>query len=464
MFVESISNMGLIKKMNTKGTTKLRIHSLSKKTFFLILIVSLFCVVAPHRAEAAIAFDTAVDKYQYVSDSITWQHTVTTGGSDRILIVAICWRNSSAGVAEPSSVTYNGDPLTEIRTDLYVGSHQTSRSSALYYLINPDTGGNYNVVVNFTNGDFYKCFGGSLSFTGVDQSDPTDDALNEGVGLAGQSGDPSLDVTTNTDGAWVIDTVCRWNPNGTTVVGSGQTERWNLSNSDTLGAGSTEPKPTAGTVNMSWTFNGTNKLYSISAAALKPAASNQAPNTPNIDNFNTGACTSDTTPSLEFDLSDPDSGDIIKYQVQIDDEATFTSPYTDDTTEGSGNMEPRNDVTHTPTALSQDAYYWRVKAIDDDSAESSWATANSGAIAFYVDTANPTAPGNLTQSSKTSSSVTLSFGSQTTEANFDTYKIFYKQGASGVTESDTEHSDSDLGYIDYNSTTTTISGLSAGTQ
>jgi hypothetical protein len=33
-----------------------------------------------------------------------------------------------------------------------------------------------------------------------------------------------------------------------------------------------------------------------------------------------------------------------------------------------------------------------------------------------------------------------------------------------VTESDTEHSDSDLGYIDYNSTTTTISGLSAGTQ
>ena len=32
----------------------------------------------------------------------------------------------------------------------------------------------------------------------------------------------------------------------------------------------------------------------------------------------------------------------------------------------------------------------------------------------------------------------------TTEANFDTYKIFYKAGASGVTTSDTEHSDSDL--------------------
>ena len=34
-----------------------------------------------------------------------------------------------------------------------------------------------------------------------------------------------------------------------------------------------------------------------------------------------------------------------------------------------------------------------------------------------------------------------------------------------MTESDSEHSDSDLGYIDYNSTTTTtISGLSANTQ
>jgi hypothetical protein len=115
--------------------------------------------------------------------------------------------------------------------------------------------------------------------------------------------------------------------------------------------------------------------------------------------------------------------------------------------------------------LSDSSYYWRVKTIDDEAAESGFATANSGSIAFKVDATNPTAPGNLTENSKDSSSITLNFGSQTTETNFDTYKIFYKAGASGVAETDTEHSDADLAFINYNGTsTTTISGLSASTQ
>ena len=434
--------------------------SFFKRAFILLLAVCLFCVVAPHRAEAAIAFDATSNAQATSTSSLSWQHTVGTGGSNRILVVGVSWRNSGPGTQTVSGVTYNSQALTLIRKDEKFDSE--SRSTAMYYLKNPPTGSAYNIVVSFSGGDFYKCVGGAISLTGVDQTNPVD-AHN---GVAGGVNSPaSVTVTTNTDGAWVLDTVIVRNPTATTTVGAGQTQRWNRNMTDVHGAGSHEgPKTPAGNVTMSWTI-GTNDPYSISAAAFKPASSNAAPNTPTIDNYNTGACTSDTTPSLQFDLSDPDSGDIVKYQVQIDDEATFASPYVDDTTEGSGSAEPRSNVLHTPSTLSQDAYYWRVKAIDDDAAESAWATANSGAIAFYVDTANPTAPGNLTESVKTSSSITLNFGAQSTEANFDTYKIFYKQGASGVTESDTEHTDSNLGYIDYNSTTTTtINGLSADTQ
>ncbi|MDP8231020.1 MAG: LamG-like jellyroll fold domain-containing protein [Candidatus Gorgyraea atricola] len=295
------------------------------------------------------------------------------------------------------------------------------------------------------------------------------------------------------------------------------------------------------------------------------AVTNSTPSAPTIDNYNTGAGTSDTTPTLQFDISDPDAGDIIKYQIQIDTAATFDSQSGSplvDVTEGTGSASPRANVTYTPTALSQTSYYWQVRAIDDESATGDWTKANSGSVAFIVDTVdptvtgvacyadtpgdgaaydddttvglqwtesdgsgsgiasvnaeigdatpdeivtvaaeqdtdtgsegantyyvqvtdnagltsslgndtitidltNPTAPGNLTFNAKTSTSVTLNFGAQSTETNFDQYKIYYKQAASGVTTGDTLHTAepdaTNLDEIDYNSATTaTISSL-----
>lgn len=116
---------------------------------------------------------------------------------------------------------------------------------------------------------------------------------------------------------------------------------------------------------------------------------NTAPSTPNIDNFNDGSWTNDNTPTLQFDLSDPDSGDIINYQIQIDDSADFLSVVVD-YTEPSGSASPRSNVQYTPSALSDGGlYYWRVKVIDDELEESAWATANSGSIAFKIDVIAP---------------------------------------------------------------------------
>ncbi len=211
--------------------------------------------------------------------------------------------------------------------------------------------------------------------------------------------------------------------------------------------------------------NGRLNAYKVEIRVTYGAGGNSAPAAPTIDNYNDGACISETTPALQFDLTDPDAGDIVKYQLQIDDEASFASPLVADVTESSGSAVPRSNVTYTPSALGEGRYYWRVKAIDDEAAESGWATANGGSAAFYVDAGDPTAPGSLSEASKTTSSVTLNFGAQTTEPNFDTYKIFSKPGASGVTESDTLHSNPSLGSIDYGGgSSITINGLTPATQ
>ena len=128
--------------------------------------------------------------------------------------------------------------------------------------------------------------------------------------------------------------------------------------------------------------------------------SNTAPSSPTIDNFNDSTWGADNTPTLQFDLSDPDIGDIIKYQVQIDDNADFSSTVVD-VTEGSGSASPRSNVQYTPSALDDGSYYWRVKVIDDNDAQSSWTTANSGAIAFKIDTTSPSTPGIPTYSDST---------------------------------------------------------------
>jgi hypothetical protein len=98
------------------------------------------------------------------------------------------------------------------------------------------------------------------------------DAQN-GVAGALPDNNPNVTLTTNTDGAWVVDALCIRNATGTTSVVGMQTERWNYrttaNNID--GAGSTMgPKSPAGDVTMSWT-TGSNSGYSISAVALKPA-------------------------------------------------------------------------------------------------------------------------------------------------------------------------------------------------
>jgi hypothetical protein len=194
--------------------------------------------------------------------SFSWNHNVA--GTNRILLVGVSIRN--AGSQTVNGITYATQPLTLIRAQ----SNGTSIRSELWYLLDPPTG-TAAVVVNFSASA--RAAGGAISLTGVDQTTPIE-ANNAATGNSAVTL-PSVNVTTVTNNAWVVDALGhRLNP--TVTVGAGQTSRWrNTTGGGPIngagGAGSTEgPTSPAGNVTMNWGLTGS-VGWAIVAAAVRPS-------------------------------------------------------------------------------------------------------------------------------------------------------------------------------------------------
>ncbi len=146
--------------------------------------------------------------------------------------------------------------------------------------------------------------------------------------------------------------------------------------------------------------------------SITTQAANSYPNAPTSftpTNVTDGSWINATAPTLAFSITDPDSGNTTAYRIQVDDTANFSSPVIDYTSgtksQGSFNFVVGQaagagtsgvgayTVGSSGQTLGQGSYYWRVKAIDNLGAESSYAVANAGAVAFRVDTTAPTRPG-----------------------------------------------------------------------
>ena len=117
-----------------------------------------------------------------------------------------------------------------------------------------------------------------------------------------------------------------------------------------------------------------------------------------------GGYTADNTPTPTFTLSDSDGADTVRFQIQIDDTANFSSVLVDYTSalqaQGATSFtvgQALGGGTYTTGSAGQTltdlSFYWRVKAIDAAAAESAWSTANGGNVAFIVDATVPTVPG-----------------------------------------------------------------------
>ncbi|MBX4187717.1 MAG: fibronectin type III domain-containing protein, partial [Candidatus Doudnabacteria bacterium] len=128
----------------------------------------------------------------------------------------------------------------------------------------------------------------------------------------------------------------------------------------------------------------------------------------------------DSTPTVTFNLSDPDVSNTVKFRIQVDDTSDFSSLLVDYTSvlaaQGARTFTVGQAVgagsystgSAGQTLSDSSTYYWQVKAIDDSSTESAYSTANSGLVAFRIDTQAPTA-GTLSDTpASTSISVSIS--------------------------------------------------------
>jgi hypothetical protein len=189
--------------------------------------------------------------------SRTWNHTIGNG-SNRLLVVTIAYHASDTC----TGITYGGVGLT-----LLGGQTGNFRTARVYYLLNP-TVGTAQIAVSGT----FDSWGdgvthGSVSFFGVDTSDP----FRSSGGTDGNYSYNASVTISSAAGDLCIDIVCLQTSDIVITADESQTERWNYTDKTT---GGTSTKPGAASVTMSWTIITTNDLhYAIFAASIKPASS-----------------------------------------------------------------------------------------------------------------------------------------------------------------------------------------------
>jgi hypothetical protein len=224
------------------------------------VLIGLLCV-------PAFAQPTVVDADStLVSSNTTCTVSLTVSGSDTFLYAGFGIENSGTIFdAPPSTVTYNGDSLTEIQSVTGDGGGtRATMTISTWGRINPDAG-THDLVATWADTQTDLICGGA-TLSGVHQSSPL------GTPNAGQAdnGPATVDVTSAT-GELVLATVHAMS--FALTEGAGQTGLWSqtgTTNSNGGGEGSSEAG--ASTVTMSWTIgaSGFDDRWLISGVSIKP--------------------------------------------------------------------------------------------------------------------------------------------------------------------------------------------------
>lgn len=197
------------------------------------------------------------------------------------LIAGCSLGSGSAGSGFTMTATYNAVAMTSIGTKICAGGNGVAQ---LWVLVAPATGAAHNVVITKTvGGTPTTLVGGSMSFSGVNQTTPTG-TLFTNSGTAGTSG--SASVTGTTTGNQISAMVA--SGSGSTSVTTG-TSRWinNFSAATESGAaGASSIASPGGTQAMTfgftaddWLVMAVELLAAGAAAASAPRAPIIAPNT-----------------------------------------------------------------------------------------------------------------------------------------------------------------------------------------
>lgn len=190
----------------------------------------------------AVAFDavgpSSAGTSASFANALSWSHTCS--GSNRILIVGITvgyfFSNSNTDTV---TVTYNSVAMTSLGR--VKSANQNNGYVEMFALFAPATGANTVAVSVSSIATPTTIVGGSVSFTGASQSNPTTIATSYGTSGASVSS-ISAGVATASTGM-VVDAVCT----GTSVTSSTQTNRWLDNAASNSGAGNGAMSTAAGT-------------------------------------------------------------------------------------------------------------------------------------------------------------------------------------------------------------------------
>jgi nitrogen fixation protein FixH len=383
-------------------------------------------------------------------------HSLSTWSTDQT--ITMIWNASTDSASGLAGYSYIFDTLTSTVPDTTqdIGTVTTITSGTLadgnshyFHIRAVDALGNWGQTVHV--GPFY-----------IDTADPS------------TPGTPSTTTpTSNTTPTWVwnasVDSGSGLAVNAYTVDWSDSADFSSNPGSDTSETNTfTQPDPLSDGV---WYFRvkaedalGNETAYSSSGSVeINTGLSNSAPNLPQslgATSMVDGSYGTDSTPALTFSLSDPDISDTLQYQIQIDDSSNFGSPIVDyisalaaqgstSFTVGQSAGSGTYNAGSAATTLADGNYYWRVKALDNSGSASDYNVANSGAVAFRVDTTAPSVPASLTGQSPIGSS----FPSISWNASTDT-------GSGSVSYTVGWCDNSDFTGCNANTDTTTLSSFS----
>ncbi len=191
----------------------------------------------------------------------TFSHSIGSG-SNRILVVGVSFEDCD-DYPSVTWITYNGQPLTFIDSGQVISGNGCGGRAELWYLLEADlpSAGAYNVVMS-TSGTFDELVAGAISLENVAQQAP--EASNSNSNDAQTT--ISTNITTLTDGAWLVDVVHSGNETGDFVPNGGQTQRYQQVSGSGTGAGSSKEVSTAGSTSAGWTSAGANRLAHVVAA------------------------------------------------------------------------------------------------------------------------------------------------------------------------------------------------------
>lgn len=205
--------------------------------------------------------------------TITLTSYTVAAGSNRVLMVAVSWRRDTA--INITGVSY-GSTAMSAATPVSISPVISGQAVAvqIYYLSNPPVG-TANVTVTLSGPA--RVVVGAAAFSGVDQTTPIDTSPSTSSGST-NSPQPSINVTTAGNNAWIFDAGAVAGANTLTIVpASNRVQAWGpdaqtgSGNPHAEGAASYRgPIATPSTTTMNWTITSSG-IWALAGVALRPA-------------------------------------------------------------------------------------------------------------------------------------------------------------------------------------------------